>query len=143
MKKYIALIIATLSLIACIKPDERQRDSSTELSALKAYVYYDDANLSIYEEVDLLSGMYIEDKGLASYTFPDDKVKFNESTLKRCRLEAIIPATAKIVSTDENGKEKDYGLDGWHNLNNSTIYFNIVADNGGRKSFKIQTRCLN
>lgn len=135
--------LALISLVACVKPDERQKDSSTELSSLKAYVYYDEANLSIYEEVDLLSGMYIEEKGLASYTFPDDKEKFNESTLKRCRLEAIIPATAKIVSTDENGNEMNCGLDGWHNLNNSTIYFNVVADNGDRKNFKIQTRCLN
>lgn len=135
--------MATFALLACVKPDERQKDSSTELSALKAYVYYDETNLSTYEEVDLLSGMYIEEKGLASYTFPDDKEKFNENTLKRCRLEAIIPATAKIVSTDENGNEKSCGLDGWYDLNNTTIYFNIVANNGDRKNFKIQTRCLN
>ena len=54
------------ALLSCVKPDERVRDASTELRSLKAFVYYDESNLSKYEEVDLLSGMYIEEKGLAS-----------------------------------------------------------------------------
>ena len=47
------------ALFSCVKPDERVRDASTELRSLKAFVYYDESNLSKYEEVDLLSGMYI------------------------------------------------------------------------------------
>ena len=93
--------------------------------------------------VDLLSGMYIEEKGLASYTFPDDAEKFNESSLKKCRVEASLPSAARLVLTDEHGNEKSCGLEGWHNLYNTSLYFNIVADNGDTKNFKIQTRCQN
>ena len=143
MKKIALFMMVAFALFSCVKPDERVRDASTELRSLKAFVYYDESNLSKYEEVDLLSGMYIEEKGLASYTFPDDAEKFNESSLKKCRVEASLPSAARLVLTDENGNEKSCGLEGWHNLYNTSLYFNIVADNGDTKNFKIQTRCQN
>ena len=142
MKKILLGLFMVFSLCSCIKPDERQKDTSTQLRSLKAFVYYDAQNLSVYEEVDLLSGMYIEDKGLASYTFPEDAEKFNSSTLKRCRLEAIIPSAARIVLTSGDGVEMSYGLDGWFDLYNTTICFNIISDSGDIKNFKITTRCL-
>lgn len=135
-------LLMVFSLLSCVKPDERQKDTSTELRSLKAFVYYDADNLSVYEEVDLLSGMYIEEKGLASYTFPEDAQKFNSSTLKKCRLEAGIPSAARIVLSSEDGQEKSYGLDGWFDLYNAVIYFNIISDSGDIKKFKITTRCL-
>ena len=131
MKKIALFMTVAFALFSCVKPDERVRDASTELRSLKAFVYYDESNLSKYE------------KGLASYTFPDDAEKFNESSLKKCRVEASLPSAARLVLTDENGNEKSCGLEGWHNLYNTSLYFNIVADNGDTKNFKIQTRCQN
>lgn len=135
-------LFMVFALCSCVKPDERQKDGSLELRSLKAFVYYDENDLSVYEEVDLLSGMYLEDKGLASYTFPSDADRFNSSTLKRCRLEATVPSTAKVVLTDENGTGKGCGLDGWFDLYNAVVYFNVVADDGNFKNFKITTHCL-
>ena len=89
MKKIALFMTVAFALFSCVKPDERVRDASTELRSLKAFVYYDESNLSKYEEVDLLSGMYIEEKGLASYTFPDDAEKFNESSLKNAEWKPV------------------------------------------------------
>lgn len=130
-------------MAACVKPDERVHNPSTELSSLKAFVYYDESNLSRYEEVDLLSGMYISDKGVASYSFPSDPVKFNSNSLKKCRVEAVIPATAVLVLTDESGSEKSCGLEGWHDLYNSSLYFSVIADDGSVKRYKISCRCVD
>ncbi len=142
MKKIIIALGLVLCMSFCVKPDERQRDSSLELNSLKAYVYYNQDNLSLYEEVDLMSGMYIEEKGLLSFTFPEDEVKFNANSLKRCRIEAGIPSTASVVLCDEAGVEKSSGLDGWFDLYNNTLYFKIKADNSDFKIFKITTFCL-
>ncbi|MGM9788287.1 MAG: hypothetical protein ACI3ZF_05225 [Candidatus Cryptobacteroides sp.] len=143
MKKVLLYIMSLVALISCVKPDERERDSANELRSLKAYVYYDQQNLNLYEEVDLLSGVYLEDKGLASYTFPSDEEKFNSFSLSRCRLEASIPSTAVLRMTDENGVEKNCGIGAWHNLFNTSLYFNIVADNGDVRKFKMVCRCAN
>ena len=118
MKKILLYIMALVALGSCVKPDERERDSDNELRSLKAYVYYDENNLKLYEEVDLLSGMYLADKGMASFTFPSDPLKYN-------------------------GESKDCGIGNWHNLFNTSLYFNIIADNGDVKKYKIVCRCVN
>ena len=143
MKKILLYIMALVALGSCVKPDERERDSDNELRSLKAYVYYDENNPQLYEEVDLLSGMYLADKGMASFTFPSDPLKYNSSTLSRCRIEASIPSSAVLVMTDENGESKDCGIGNWHNLFNTSLYFNIIADNGDVKKYKIVCRCVN
>lgn len=138
----IVLINALMVFLACGKIDERELNSDCELSALKAYVYYKEGDLSVYEEVDLLSGMYLPEKGAASFTFPNDEEKFNANSLKKCRLEATIPSTARVVLSDENGNETNCGIEGWHNLYNSSIYFNVVADSGEVKKYKVNCRCI-
>lgn len=141
MKK-LAIIIAALALCACVKPDGRELDSSTQLRALKCLVYTDENDLSKYEELDLLSGMYVEESGVASFTFPDDPV-YSRTTLSRCRLEATIPNTATLVLLDEGGNSLGRGLEGWHNLYNSNIYFKVVAYSGEFKNFSVTCRCNN
>lgn len=142
MKKIIAMIFLAVALCACVKPDVREHDSSTALRALKAFVYTDENDLSVYEEFDLLSGMYLEEQGLATYTFPKDAA-CNASTLSRCRLEATVPNTASLEMLSENGHSLGKGLEGWHNLYNTTIYFKVVADSGDIKNFSITCRCIN
>lgn len=143
MKRYMFIAVLAMMLCACVKPDEREKDASCELRSLKAYVYYDVEDFSKYREVDLLSGMYIEDQGIATFTFPDEAEVFNQNTLGRCRVEATVPSTAKVVMADESGNSKNYGIGGWHDLYNASIYFNIIADNGVIKNFQIICRCRN
>lgn len=141
MKRILTAVAAAILCASCAKPDERVPDNNCTLSTLKAFVYYDSEDVSKNEELDLLGGMYIPDKGSASFTFPDDEVKYNANTLKQCRLEATIPSTARLEMTDENGAGLGIGLEGWHDLYNRTIYFRVVAANGDIFQYKVSCRC--
>lgn len=144
MKKIIIAVLAGLVFAGCAKLDTPKLDSSCSLSTLKAYVYVDAEKLSASPtEVDLLSGMYIKEKGNASYTFPEDASKFNAQTLKRCRLEAAIPSTARLEMTDENGNGLGKGLEGFHDLYNQTFYFKVIAADGTFFQYKVSCKCKN
>ena len=135
MKKIILAIVAAILCASCAKPDERVLDDNCTLSTLKAFVQN--------EEFDLLSGMYIADKGTASFTFPEDASKYNSTTLKKCRLEAGIPSTARLELTDEDGTPLGEGLEGWHDLYDQTIFFKLIAANGEVFQYKVTCRCKN
>lgn len=141
MKKIFMALAAAILCASCAKPDERVLDNDCTLSTLKAFVYYDSEDVSKNEELDLLSGMYLPDKGSASFTFPEDELKYNSSTLQKCRLEATIPSTARLEMTDENGLGLGFGLEGWHDLYNRSIYFKVIAANGDVLQYKVSCRC--
>lgn len=143
MKKILFPLLAVLSLsmASCIKPDSPELDSKASLSALKCYVYYDPSNLSLYKELDLLSGMYLPEQGAASFTFPSEPELYNEETLSRCRIEATVPSTARVELVDADGNTMAEGLGGWHNLYNTTFWFNVIAADGTLKMYQISCNC--
>ncbi|MBQ8837814.1 MAG: hypothetical protein IJ005_00680, partial [Bacteroidales bacterium] len=111
--KYIKYIfLAILAAVSCQKLDYPEADTANTISTLKCFVYYDETNLRLYQEVNLLSQNYNEKMGAVTYTFPDDPERFNAESLKRCRLEAAIPSTARLVEIDATGKELGTGIGG-------------------------------
>lgn len=131
-----------MMLCGCAKVDTPSRSGDASLSALKANVYYDESNLALYKTVDLLSGMHVSgDVESYSFTFPEDKSLYNETTLSRCRLEATFPVTATLEMTDSDGKPLGHGIGGWQNLYNNTLWFKITAADGSVKSYEIFCRC--
>lgn len=140
MKKILYMALTALILGSCAQIETPEQDANCTLSALKAYVCYDASDLSKREEVNLLSGMFVEDKGLISYTFPEDQTKFGADALTRCRIEATIPSTAVLELTDADGAGLGHGFDTFYDLSSATIYFKIVAANGDFNQYKLTTR---
>lgn len=140
MKKIICMALIALVLGSCAKIETPEQDTDCTLTALKAYVCYDAADLSKREEVNLLGGMYIEDKGLISYTFPEDAGKFGADALTRCKIEATIPSTAVLELTDAEGVGLGYGFNTFFDLSSATIYFKVTAANGSFNQFKLTTK---
>ncbi len=140
--KIIIAVLAAFAAFGCQKPVTPEADNKNELAALRCYVYYDAADLGQKAEVNVLSGTYNPDKGVASFTFPEDAEKYNAESLKRCRLEASIPATATIVETDAAGKSLGRGIGEFRDLSvdRTTVYFKVVAANGDAKSYQITFR---
>lgn len=143
MKRLIIFAVAAaMTLCGCAKVDVPERSGNAALTGLKANVYYDESNLSLYRTVDLLSGMHVSgDVESYSFTFPEDRALYNETTLSRCRIEATIPVTAVLEMTDSDGKPLGCGVGGWQNLYNSTLYFRITAADGSTESYEIFCRC--
>ena len=140
MKYIIILYLALLSVVSCQKLDYPEADTSNSLSSLKCYVYYDPANLRLYETLDILSGGTFNDQmGAITYTFPTGE-RYTSETLKRCRLEVTIPSTARVVETDAKGNEIGSGIGGMRDLSNAktTIYFKVIAADGTEKRYQAQ-----
>lgn len=140
---HFAIICAALfATAACQKLDEPVPDSACTINALKCYVYTQADNWNQSQELDVLSGTYDAERGIISFTFPADPTLYNRETLSRCRLEASIPATARLVEIDAMGMELDQGIGGMRNLYNTTIYFEVIAANGQtmkyQATFKVQ-----
>lgn len=141
MKRIITILfIAVLASVSCQKLDYPKADSSNALSTLKCYVYYDASNLKLYETIDILTGgSFNEQMGAIVYTFPEGD-RYTAETLKRCRLEATIPSTAKIEETDARGNSLGKGIGEWRDLSagKTTIYFKVVAADGSEKKYQAQ-----
>ncbi len=139
--KYIKILfLALLAAVSCQKLDYPEADTSNTLSSLKCYVYYDTENLRNYETVDVLSGGTFNDQmGAITYTFPTGE-RYTSETLKRCRLEATIPSTARLVETDAKGNEIGAGIGGMRDLSaaKTTVYFKVVAADGSEKKYQVQ-----
>lgn len=139
--KYIKILfLALLAAVSCQKLDYPEADASNTLSSLKCYVYYDTENLRNYETVDVLSGGTFNDQmGAITYTFPTGE-RYTSETLKRCRLEATIPSTARLVETDAKGNEIGAGIGGMRDLSaaKTTIYFKVIAADGSEKRYQAQ-----
>lgn len=138
MKYLKTLIILLLAASACQKLDYPELDSANTLSALKCYVYYNADNLKEYKQVDpFTSGRKAELGEVTAilYTFPDDTL-YNESSLKRCRLEATIPSTASLVELDAAGNELGHGIGGLRDLSSASVYFKVVAADGSEKRYQ-------
>lgn len=139
--KYIKILfLALLAAVSCQKLDYPEADTSNTLSSLKCYVYYDTENLKLYETVDVLSGGTFNDQmGAITYTFPTGE-RYTSETLKRCRLEATIPSTARLVETDAKGNEIGSGIGGMRDLSaaKTTIYFKVIAADGSEKRYQAQ-----
>lgn len=139
--KYIKILfLALLAAVSCQKLDYPEADTSNTLSSLKCYVYYDTENLRNYETVDVLSGGTFNDQmGAITYTFPTGE-RYTSETLKRCRLEATIPSTARLVETDAKGNEIGAGIGGMRDLSaaKTTVYFKVVAADGSEKRYQAQ-----
>ncbi len=135
--KQLLFIIALPLLFACQKPDYPEGDSSVELSALKAFVYYDIEHPSQKQEADLMSGTVNRERGLISYTFPASDGKYTRQTLSRCHMEATIPTTASLEMLDAAGKSLSHGFTESIDLCNTTIYFRITAANGTSQNWQL------
>lgn len=139
--KYIKILFfALLAAVACQKLDYPEADTSNTLSSLKCYVYYDTENLKLYETIDVLTGgTFNQQMGAITYTFPTGE-RFTSETLKRCRLEATIPSTARLVEIDSKGNEKGNGIGGFRDFSagRTTVYFKVVAADGSEKKYQAQ-----
>ncbi|HIW52523.1 MAG TPA: hypothetical protein H9919_03805 [Candidatus Alistipes excrementipullorum] len=135
---YLATMFAALlfSAVSCRKLDEPVPDTENTINALKCYVYYDSENWNNKVELDALSGTYNAERGIIQYTFPADDELYNSETLTRCRLEASIPSTARLVEVDAMGEELGHGIGGMRSLYNKTIYFKVIAANGEARSYQ-------
>jgi len=134
------MFLAVLAAVSCQKLDYPKADTSNELASLKCYVYYDEENLKLYETIDVLSGgAFNEQMGAITYTFPQGE-RYTSETLKRCRLEATVPSTARLVETDAQGNEKGNGIGGMRDFSagRTTVYFKIVAADGTAKRYQAQ-----
>lgn len=143
MKKIVLALFCAFTFASCAKLQPMEATPSVDLNSLKCFVYYDGSNMAMYKELDLLSGMYDSGKGIGSFTFPDDASLYNSKTLSRCRVEASVAVTSRIVMTDEDGLSKDWGLDGWMDLYNNVLCFKILASDGQKKQYKISCKCKN
>lgn len=139
--KYIKILfLAILAAVSCQKLDRPELDGANELSGLKCYVYYDAENVRTYSEVNPFADGTTSNIGAVTaiaYTFPSD-AKYTAQTLKNCRLEATIPSTATLVELDATGKEIGKGIGGMRNLAGTTVYFKVVAADGGEKRYQVK-----
>ena len=132
----LSLIILAAALVSCQRLDYPEKDSETGINSFKCFVYYDAENYSAYSEVDVLSGTFNEAMGAIRYTFPDDPERYNDESLRRCRLELSVPSTATVVETDAFGKDLGKGISGIRDLRSATVYFKVVAADGTEKRYQ-------
>lgn len=141
MKRILTILfLALLAAVSCQKLDKPELDTANTLNSLKCIVYYDAENLRTYEQIDVLgSGTVNHQMGAITYTFPTGE-RFTSETLKRCRLEATIPSTARIVETDPRGDELGNGIGGMRDFSagKTTIYFKVIAADGSEKKYQAQ-----
>lgn len=65
---------------------------------------------------------------------------YNSETLRRCRLELTVPATARVVEVDAAGNETGSGISGMRDLNSTTVYFKVIAADGTEKQYQARFR---
>jgi hypothetical protein len=77
--------------------------------------------------------------GAITYTFPTGE-RYTAETLKRCRLEATIPSTARLVETDARGEQIGNGIGGMRDFSagKTTVYFKVIAADGSEKKYQAQ-----
>lgn len=139
MKSIRILFLLLLAAVSCHKLDYPEADSSNALASLKCFVYYDAENMRVYQELDILNGgTFNQQMGAVSYTFTHEKC--TAESLKKCRLEATIPSTAKLVETDASGNEIAGGIGGMRDLSapKTTVYFKVIAADGSEKKYQVQ-----
>ena len=141
MKRILTILfLAVLAAVSCQKLDTPELDTANHLSSLKCMVYYDAENLRVYSQIDVLnSGTFNQQMGAITYTFPQGE-RYTAETLKRCRLEATIPSTAKVEEIDARGNSLGQGIGGWRDFSagKTTIYFKVVAADGSEKKYQAQ-----
>ena len=144
MKKTTFLLAALTAVLAvsCQQLQYPEWSSDTTLSGLKCFVYYDDGNPSVKQELNLLTGIYNKERGLISYTFAAN-TRFSADALTRCRIEATIPPTAVLELTDAAGEGLGHGFEGFYDLRDATLYFCITAANGDSKSYQLTCKKPN
>ena len=139
--KYIKILfLAVLAAVSCQKLDKPEPDTNNTLTSLKCMVYYDTANLRVYETIDVLnSGTFNQQMGAITYSFPQSE-RFTSETLKRCRLEATIPSTATLIETDAVGNKVGGSIGGMRDFSagKTTIYFKVIAADGTEKKYQAQ-----
>lgn len=142
MKRIFELLFcAALLLAACEKLEEKPRDSANTINGITCYVYYDAADLTKKETLDVLATATVnEQMGLINYTFPAVPELYNAASLTRCRLEIAIPSTAHILLTDNDGNPLGGGIGGQMNLLNTTVCFTVVAADGSPRLYKVTFR---
>lgn len=141
MKKILKYALVAAALVSCHKLEYPPQDSSCTLNSMKCLVYYDADNLRKYSELDVLGGgTYNESLGAVSYTFPSDASMYNSETLRRCRLELTVPATARVAEVDAAGNETGSGISGMRDLNSTTVYFKVIAADGTEKQYQARFR---
>lgn len=134
------IVFAALVLTGCRNLVMPKDDSACDLSALTVYVYYDESNMALYNSFDVLSGNLDAQTGEGTFFFPRDPALYNATTLSRCRLEAVIPATASLKAYDEEGNPVPGGLGGIWDLANHSVGIDVVAANGDSKHYEILFR---
>lgn len=141
MKRIISILfLAILAAVSCQKLDTPELDTANHLSSLKCIVYYDVTNLRLYDQIDVLnSGTFNQEMGAITYKFPQGE-RYTAETLKRCRLEATIPSTARLVEIDAMGNVISDGIGGMRDLSagKTTIYFKVIAADGSEKKYQVQ-----
>ena len=139
--KYIKILfLALMAVVSCQKLDTPELDTANHLSSLKCMVYYDAENLRVYNQIDVLnSGTFNQQMGAITYTFPQGE-RYTAETLRRCRLEATIPSTARLVETDAKGNVIADGIGGMRDFSaaKTTIYFKVIAADGSEKKYQAQ-----
>ena len=138
MKKTILILLALTAPLAfsCQKLQYPEWSSDNSLSGLKCFVYYDDANPSLKQELNLLSGTNNMERGLINYTFAADE-RFSANALARCRIEATIAPTAVLELNDAAGNGLGHGFEGFYDLRGTTLYFSITAADGTAKQYQL------
>lgn len=139
MRYFKILLLTVLAAVSCQKLDTPKADSSNELSALKCFVYHDAENLRTYQELDVLAGgTFNQQMGAVNYTFTHEKC--TAESMKRCRLEATIPSTARLVETDAVGNVIADGIGGMRDLSKArtTVYFKVIAADCNEKRYQVQ-----
>ena len=134
------LFLALITAVSCQKLDKPEPDTNNNLTSLKCMVYYDTANLRVYETINVLtSGTFNQQMGAITYSFPQGE-RYTSETLKRCRLEATIPSTATLVEVDALGNKIGDGIGGMRDLSaaKTTIYFKVIAADGTEKKYQAQ-----
>lgn len=134
------LTFALLASVSCQKLDYPEPDTDNTISALKCLVYYDASDMGRKQELNVLEGTWNPELGAVSFTFPDEPEFYNDYSLTRCRLEAVIPATAIIEETDAAGNVLGTGLGGFRDLRNTTVYFAVTAADGSQKWYQASFR---
>ena len=141
MKRILTILFLALLAVSCQELDRPELDSSNTLSSLKCMVYHNAENLRVYDQIDLLSaGSFNPDLGAIAYSFPKDK--YTAEALTRCRLEATIPSTARLVELDSQGAEIKDGIGGMRDFSSgrTTVYFKVVAADGTEKKYQAQIK---
>ena len=133
-------MMAVLLCAGCAKMDSISMDSDVELRSLSAKVFYAAPDYSVYETIDLLSGMHASgDVEMYSITVNlTDKI--TAQSLSDVRLEAVMSSTAVLEVTDSEYNGLGYGLLQVRDIYNKTINFVLDDRNGHSRKYEVTIR---